>query len=143
MGALPSFLVILFLPPLLSGLCLQPRDMMTLPLHYWPVLSGDPSLLFLCHSLIVCCSSFDNLHWWQIISLGGLSWAHEIVVGYAPSNKSLPTRGSDSGSDCSLRPFICFTSYSCHKSDKTHFDFLHCHRSCVIGLTEPFREYKL
>ena len=51
MGAPPSFLVILFLPPLLPGLCLQPWDVMTSPLHYWLVLSGDHPFAFLCHSL--------------------------------------------------------------------------------------------
>ena len=47
MGAPPSLLVILFLPPLLLWLCLQPEDAMTLPLHYWLVSSGDhPHLSF-------------------------------------------------------------------------------------------------
>ncbi|KII87626.1 hypothetical protein PLICRDRAFT_642780 [Plicaturopsis crispa FD-325 SS-3] len=47
MEAPPPFLVIIFLPPLLPFLCLHDRDVMTLPLHYWPVSSGDlPS--FLC-----------------------------------------------------------------------------------------------
>jgi len=47
MGAPPSLLVILFLPPLLLWLCLQPGDVMTLPLHYWLVSSGDhPHLSF-------------------------------------------------------------------------------------------------
>ena len=44
MGALPPLLVILFLPPLLPRLCLQPLDVMTLPLHYWLVSSGDHHL---------------------------------------------------------------------------------------------------
>ena len=43
MEAPPPFLVILFLPPQLLGLCLHPSDVMTLPLHYWPASSGDPS----------------------------------------------------------------------------------------------------
>ena len=49
--ALLRVMVIQFLSPLLPGLCLQPGDAMTLPLHYWPVSSGDffspllPSLL--------------------------------------------------------------------------------------------------
>ena len=63
MGAPPSFLVILFLPPLLLGLCLQPRDVMTSPLHYWLVLSGDPPIVSpLPLSLVVCCLPFGNLH---------------------------------------------------------------------------------
>ena len=70
MGAPPSFLVILFLPPLFSGLCLQPRDVMTLPLHYWLVLSGDPPLLFLCHSLQCVIVIWQFFTWWQKISLG-------------------------------------------------------------------------
>jgi len=43
MEAPPPFLVILFLPPQLLGLCLHPLDAMTLLLHYWLVSSGDPS----------------------------------------------------------------------------------------------------
>ncbi|KAF6760564.1 hypothetical protein DFP72DRAFT_75507 [Ephemerocybe angulata] len=42
MRAPPSFLVILFLPPQLLGLCLQPGDTMTSPLQYRLVSSGDP-----------------------------------------------------------------------------------------------------
>ena len=45
MEAPPPFLVILFLPPQLLGLCLHPLDAMTLLLHYWLVLSGDSLLL--------------------------------------------------------------------------------------------------
>ena len=41
MGAPPLLLVILFLPPLFLRLCLQPMEVMTLPLHYWLVSSGD------------------------------------------------------------------------------------------------------
>ncbi|KII93563.1 hypothetical protein PLICRDRAFT_396801 [Plicaturopsis crispa FD-325 SS-3] len=52
MEAPPPFLVILFLPPLLPVLCLHDGDVMTLPLHYWLVSSGDlPSFLCCpCHS---------------------------------------------------------------------------------------------
>ncbi|KJA21816.1 hypothetical protein HYPSUDRAFT_41692, partial [Hypholoma sublateritium FD-334 SS-4] len=42
MEAPPPFLVILFLPPQLLGLCLHPLDAMTLLLHYWLASSGDP-----------------------------------------------------------------------------------------------------
>ncbi|TBU46688.1 hypothetical protein BD309DRAFT_953420 [Dichomitus squalens] len=46
MKAPPSFLVILFLPPLLSVPCLQRGDGMTLPLHCRLVSSGEPSSLW-------------------------------------------------------------------------------------------------
>ncbi|KII94370.1 hypothetical protein PLICRDRAFT_425481 [Plicaturopsis crispa FD-325 SS-3] len=48
MEAPPPFLVILFLPPLLPVLCLHDGDVMTLPLHYWLVSSGDLSFLLCC-----------------------------------------------------------------------------------------------
>ena len=52
MEAPPPFLVILFLPPQLLGLCLHPSDAMTLPLHYWLVSSGDPFI----GDFSLCCS---------------------------------------------------------------------------------------
>jgi hypothetical protein len=45
---------------------------MTLPLHYWPVSSGDHSLLSSAIHLIVACLPFGNSYRWQMISLRGL-----------------------------------------------------------------------
>ena len=63
MGAPPSLLVILFLPPLFPGLCLQPRNVMTLPLHYWLVLSRDPLLLCFFSSAIYTPGSVSYAIW--------------------------------------------------------------------------------
>ena len=48
MRALPSLLVIKFLPPLSSELCLQLGGAMTLPLQYRLVSSGDPLSFSFC-----------------------------------------------------------------------------------------------
>jgi len=49
MGALLSILgYLIFVAPVLIGLCLHPLGVMTLPLHYLLVSSGDPRLSFSC-----------------------------------------------------------------------------------------------
>jgi hypothetical protein len=61
---------------------------MTSPLHYWPALSGEHPLLFLCHlssSSVVC--HLANLLWWQTTIIGCLLFelTQLYVIALLPS----------------------------------------------------------
>ncbi|KAI0749390.1 hypothetical protein C8Q80DRAFT_621687 [Daedaleopsis nitida] len=76
MEASPPLLVILFLPPLSLELCLQLGGMMTLPLQYRLVSSGDPS----CFSGVLCYQSFD----WKLGASDEQRWLRFFCTNVLP-----------------------------------------------------------